>query len=615
MKPVFITSSGSYLPGEAIENNEVENYLGCIKGKNSRTKNKILKQNGIKTRHYGINKRQDSITSNVEMAFLAIKNCLSKSEIINNKIEFLATGTSQGDLPIPGFASMVHGLGFLEECEIASHQSVCSASMMALKNAYNNIKLGEKKNGLVCTSEFASRLFKSKRFENQKRPLSLQEDFLRWMLSDGAGALLLENKPSKSNISLEINWIDIRSYANNYDPCMYAGTNDPKGKKTWLDYDSFEEAAMDGAINLRQNLRIVNEMIKVGIDHYFKLIDKGLVDITKIDHFLCHYSSHHFRKILIDLLIKSDAMIPEKKWYTNLYTKGNTGSASIMIMIDEFLNKKIPKEGENILLMVPESGRFISTYMSCTVRFPKTKIFKKNLFKNRIIKAPNLKLGNKKPQAWLVRQLTQTWINFETNLNKISIVDKLNHGKLTIEGYKRLLLNLRQQVMDGAQWIARAASNVSIDFFDSRSAFISHAREEHRDFKILERNYVACGGNLSEIQNAEKNIGSEALSAWMFHRASQPNPFDLLGAMFIIEGMGNRIALNWGKELKRQLSLNDEQVSFFTYHGTADENHFEKLESALKTDLLTMEIAKRISKTAKVTARLYLLQLEEIDNF
>ena len=203
MKPVYITSSGSYLPGKPICNDEVESYWGFIKGKKSRTKNRILKQNGIKTRYYGINKKQESLTSNEEMALSAIKDCLLKSELVDKNIEFFATGTTQGDLPIPGFASMVHGKANFDECEIASHQSVCSASMMAIKNAYNNIKLGEKNNGLVCTSEFASRLFKSSRFEKQNRPLSLQEDFFRWMLSDGAGALLLENVPSKNKISLK----------------------------------------------------------------------------------------------------------------------------------------------------------------------------------------------------------------------------------------------------------------------------------------------------------------------------------------------------------------------------------------------------------------------------
>ncbi len=32
----------------------------------------------------------------------------------------------------------------------------------------------------------------------------------------------------------------------------------------------------------------------------------------------------------------------------------------------------------------------------------------------------------------------------------------------------------------------------------------------------------------------------------MFYKASAPNPFDLLGGMFIIEGLGNRLAGKWG---------------------------------------------------------------------
>ncbi len=56
-----------------------------------------------------------------------------------------------------------------------------------------------------------------------------------------------------------------------------------------------------------------------------------------------------------------------------------------------------------------------------------------------------------------------------------------------------LLRNLRQQVMEGARLIARAASNISIEWFPFRSMFISHARDEHRDFQMLERDYCAVG--------------------------------------------------------------------------------------------------------------------------
>ena len=115
-----------------------------------------------------------------------------------------------------------------------------------------------------------------------------------------------------------------------------------------------------------------------------------------------------------------------------------------------------------------------------------------------------------------------------------------------------------------------------------------------------------------EIQQAEKNLGSEALSAWIFHRAGHENPFDLLGAMFIIEGLGNRLANRWGKSIREQLRLEESQVSFLLYHGANDGNHFAKLEAALGSGVLTEAMVTRIVKTARVTARLYALQLEEL---
>ena len=51
-----------------------------------------------------------------------------------------------------------------------------------------------------------------------------EKDFLRWMLSDGAGAFMLENQPSKEGISLEINWMESVSFANEEETCMYMGS-------------------------------------------------------------------------------------------------------------------------------------------------------------------------------------------------------------------------------------------------------------------------------------------------------------------------------------------------------------------------------------------------------
>ena len=211
-----------------------------------------------------------------------------------------------------------------------------------------------------------------------------------------------------------------------------------------------------------------------------------------------------------------------------------------------------------------------------------------------------------------MRGLLLAWSEFEARLERVPIIQKLNRGTLTIEDYRAFLRNLRQQVIDGGAWIARASSAIDIDHFELRSHFLRHAVTEHRDFKMLEANFVACGGRIDDIQSAEKNIGSEALSAFMFHRASQPNPFDLLGAMFIIEGLGENKAREWGRAIATQLSLRDEQVSFLLYHGENDEDHLGEFEAWIGRVVVTEAISERIIKTARIVARLYALQLEEI---
>ncbi|MDN5203824.1 beta-ketoacyl-ACP synthase III [Fulvivirgaceae bacterium BMA10] len=615
----FITAAGKFLPGKPVTNDEIEEYLGLIHNEPSRTKERILRQNGINSRYYAINKQQEAQYSLSEMVAFAIDDCLKRSGVSKDKIGFLAAATTQGDLPVPGFASMVHAASDLKQCEIATLHGVCGSGMMALKSAWLNIATKQHQNAVSCAGEFASRMFKKQRFENQKvagsnGSIPLEVDFLRWMLSDGGGALLVQPEPY-ANTSLKIKWIDIQSYAHLFDVCMYAGLNKNKQhfSNFWLDYPSFSAADEEGVINLKQDIKIVDNIVKLGVKRFFELIDEGRIDPKNIDHFLCHYSSHYFKKPILDLLKKGGTSIPEDKWFTNLYTKGNTGSASIYIMLDELLNEKELQNGEQILCMVPESGRFLTSFMMLEVH-------KKNDERPTYftpIQAPEIQVMGGEVQERLVRELTKVWFDFETGLNKVPIVDRINRGILSLEDYRLLLLNLRQQVIDGSQWIARAASNVSMKYFDVRSAFIAHSSDEHRDYQILEKNYINLGGTMEELKHGEKNIGSEALSAYMFHRASQPDPFDLLGGMFIIEGLGNRLAGKWGRAIKEQLKLKSNQVSFLIYHESSDsnENHFERFENAVNSELLTEEVAERIIKTAKTVAKLYTLQLTELGNY
>jgi Iron-containing redox enzyme len=214
--------------------------------------------------------------------------------------------------------------------------------------------------------------------------------------------------------------------------------------------------------------------------------------------------------------------------------------------------------------------------------------------------------------ADVLRKLAVAWADFEGRLEATRLIRKLTRGRFELADYQAFLVNLRQQVKDGALWMSRAASNIGEGHLELRSTLMHHAVTEHRDFRMLEADYVATGGDLAAIRGAEKNIGSEALSAWMFHEASRPNPFGLLGAMFIIEGLGSIKASAWGRLVQDRLGLDKNAVSFLLYHGENDAEHMEEFEAMLRMVLPDPATAVRIVTCARVTARLYALQIEEI---
>jgi hypothetical protein len=214
--------------------------------------------------------------------------------------------------------------------------------------------------------------------------------------------------------------------------------------------------------------------------------------------------------------------------------------------------------------------------------------------------------------ASVLRRLAIVWTSFEGRLEATPLIRKLTRGRFELADYHAFLIQLRQQVKEGALWMSRAASNIDEVHLELRSILMRHAVAEHRDFRLLEADFVASRGELRTIQEGQKNVGSEALSAWMFHEASQPNPFGLLGAMFIIEGLGSIKAAEWGGRVAKRLELPPEAVRFLLYHGENDAAHMEEFAAMLRLVLPDPATAARIVRCAEVTARLYALQIEEI---
>jgi len=237
--------------------------------------------------------------------------------------------------------------------------------VMAIKNAYLQIKCGEHTLAAVSGSEFASRYLKASFYENtidykNTGVIPLESDFLRYTLSDGAGAALLENKPNQQGLSLEIKWIDIKSFSHQFETSMVGGLS--KGI-FWGNHPHPLAASEQGALMLSQDFHLLKKMIPVWISHYLDTIDRYDLVVDDIDHVCSHYSSQSLQLETLELLKKTGANIPKEKWFSNLASCGNTGTASIFIILEELFYSGKLQKGQKILCQVPESGRCLNTLM------------------------------------------------------------------------------------------------------------------------------------------------------------------------------------------------------------------------------------------------------------
>jgi 3-oxoacyl-[acyl-carrier-protein] synthase-3 len=627
MPDVFITATGAYLPGEPLDNDEIARRLGSAEvGRAAR--GRVLAANGIQARHYALDEQGRPTMLNEELAAAAVSAALKERGLSVSEVGMLATGTTQGDLIVPGFASMVHGRLGGAPMELLSAGGVCASGMAALRAAASAVRLGEHDVAVVVGSELVSRALRGSRYEPAGARVRFDAEFLRWTLSDGAGAVVLEPRPRPDGASLRVDWMHLVSHAHEHGVCMSAGLSNGgrpvrtafsrvEPGATWMDQADASSADQAGMLLLRQDVAALPALFQVGLREFAGLIRRGLFAPADIDHVLCHYSAEHFRGEIFALLREAGLMIPEDRWFSNLTTRGNSGAASIFVALHEAVESGRFAPGDRILLIVPESGRFSFAFahLTCVGPAGESGVAAAALEQPAPAMSP---LGAPRDEdgdvtRWTVLQLAAVWDDFEARLARVPLVRRIETGTATIEDYRRLLRHLRQQVVEGGRWIARAASNFSVELFELRSAAIHHAAEEHRDFRMLEHDYVAVGGVLEEIQSGRKSVGSEALSAYLFHQASLPDPIDLLGAMFIIEGLGTAKVAGWATRLRDSLELTPEQVTFLSYHGEADDEHFEILRQILRSDLVDRAAAQRIVRTATVVARLYAMQLEAVD--
>lgn len=634
LERTWIQGTGRCLPGPAVDNDGMDAYIAPLSRLSGRIKRRILDENGILSRHYAVDPDGATRTSCAGMAVEAIQAALADAGRGLDEVGLLACGTAGGDALMPGFASMVLGELAGPPMQTFSSHGICASGVGAWEAAAAAVELGSHAHALVAAAEMPSRLFKRSRYAARGYDADFDAHFLRWMLSDGAGALLLTSAPAaRDGLRLRLRWIHQRSFSGDYPVCMQLGLT-PDRARSHLDYASWHEAEADGALFLRQDIRLLPHLFDVGIHEYAQLAKDGWLDPAGIDHFLCHYSSEKFAPVVDELMHKAGLAIPRERWYSNLRARGNTGSASIFVMLDEFLRTHALRAGQRILCFVPESGRFTVAFALIEVEAAETGAGEAAPAPRRdagmpavapqaddhAIAPPHDPAGAPEALRHLLGELAAIWHRYRSRAWRTPVVRALRERRFARADYLGWMRSWIPQVREGSKWMREGAASVRAPY-EALSALIeAHAGDEQDDYMILFEDYRKAGGDVADIDRLRRNPGGEALNSYLHALAARPNPLGLLGAIYVIEGTGQRIIPALLPLMKASLLGGADPVPadafrFLEYHGENDAHHLARWLRAVEI-VLEHDAdgggARAIIDTARRAAELYLMQFEHV---
>lgn len=358
-KAVKIIGSGSYLPGDPIPFDEIDNYLGEITEAPEkiiswlkRLKPMMKEMLDIEYYHYALDPiTREYFDDNITMATKAAKEAIERANINPEDIELIVYGSAHQDqMPTPS-ARIQKELGIKKTAEIAVHAN-CTSAYKALLIAHDLIKIGRYQNALVLSSSVSSSELR-KEYYNQK--LIKKEDlFLRYFLCDGAGALLLSSDNNKEN-GVYIEECYIESLAG-----LKPSVMGNKRPAYWMNPKDEYNEARHHLFQLFQD-----ELRKHFHDNDGSVFFKGLkrmielynIDLNSLKFFQINLPSKHIADIVIEECEKLG--IKKETLYTKMSKMGYSGPPMMLISLDKILREEKLKKYDSILSFVTEVSNFM----------------------------------------------------------------------------------------------------------------------------------------------------------------------------------------------------------------------------------------------------------------
>lgn len=313
---VRIVSTGSFLPAKLLRNDELGGQFPVS------ALPLIEKKTGILSRRHA-EKNEPTSALAVQAALM----CLKKSGLPAEKVDALVLATSTPDRLLPATATKVaHAVG-AHRAFAFDMNSVCSGSVFLLEIARSLIAGGSATNVLVVAADTYSKFLNP-------------ADFSTYPYF-GDGAALLSSEDDREG--LELLGSVLHSDGRGYDTIsIKAGGSELPIASSTEQTDRFFR--MNGRDVFDFATTKAPEIIKEALERF------GIAK-ENVDSFILHQANIN----ILERVATSLGVSP-LRFFSNLQTIGNTAGASVLIALDEYLDRPAPKREGAYVVAVAFGG-------------------------------------------------------------------------------------------------------------------------------------------------------------------------------------------------------------------------------------------------------------------
>ncbi|MBF6344348.1 3-oxoacyl-ACP synthase III family protein [Nocardia cyriacigeorgica] len=353
---VAILGTGSFLPGDPIDNDQLEKLVGPLPAD-------VLDGIQVRRRHWLIDPADGSHRiGNSRMAEAAARTALERAGVAPEEVDLIVVSTASPEFHLPTVGSYVQQHLGLERCAVIEVRAGCVGAIQALDIAYRQLADGTHCTALVIGTEAISPILAPMFLGREPDAVRMRDRLTLYNFGDGAAAVVLRADTS-GPVTHRYGYVNACMGGARKPGMVVVGGGTDLPVHEQLKRKRLMDITLDAAGVAEFGPRIFVTALRELLDRSGLRLDQ--IDACVLPEGNADYFSREFEEAG---LTRADYDLLQSRIVENLTDVGATGSPAVLLALDAGLAAGRITPGSTVLLVAIEASRYV--YAGLALRWP-----------------------------------------------------------------------------------------------------------------------------------------------------------------------------------------------------------------------------------------------------